>query len=199
MILSNWKNRCRVTNAVASEHSISASASCVPTVTKPAALAAQNSGKLSRNKAKPESIVINSMRVPAKKKRSPQKAPIPVRAVDFIMYSAKNMRRTRAFYQKLFGFKKGSEWNDGWSEFNTEPVTLCLDAPGKGKTKSPWQGPPAIAFAVADIHAAIDACHRRKVKVLIPATETRVCWMAFIADPEGNRICLHQRKDGTAG
>ena len=27
----------------------------------------------------------------------------------------------------------------------------------------------------------------------------RVCWMAWIADPDGNRICLHSRKDGSAG
>ena len=135
-----------------------------------------------------------------KKTRSPRRRqpPISVRAVDFVMYSTRNIRRTRAFYQKLFGFKPGEEWNDGWSEFDTEPVTFCLDG-GPGKIKSPWAGPPAIAFAVADIHAAMAACRQRKVKVLVPATETHVCWMALIADPEGNRICLHQRKDRTAG
>jgi len=133
------------------------------------------------------------------KPRSRRRPPIPVRAVDFVMYCAKNMRHTRAFYQKLFGFKRGAEWNDGWSEFTTEPVTLCLDGPGKGQSKSEWKGPPAVALAVSDIHAAMAECRRRKVKVLIPAKETRVCWMALIADPDGNRICLHQRKDGTAG
>lgn len=137
----------------------------------------------------------NKKTVTARNRKSP---PIRVRAVDFVMYSTKHMRRTRAFYQKLFGFGPGGEWNDGWSEFNTKPVSLCLDG-GPAIKKTPWEGPPAIAFAVADIHAAMAACHRRKVKVLVPATETSVCWMALIADPEGNRICLHQRKDGTAG
>jgi predicted enzyme related to lactoylglutathione lyase len=37
------------------------------------------------------------------------------------------------------------------------------------------------------------------VKILIEPVETRVCWMAWIADPAGNRLCLHSRKDGTAG
>jgi predicted enzyme related to lactoylglutathione lyase len=130
---------------------------------------------------------------------SRRRPPIPVRAVDFVMYCTKNMRRTRKFYQNLFGFDPGEEWNDGWSEFTTEPLTFCLDGPAKGKSKSIWDGPPAVALAVPDIHAAVAECRRRKVNVLIPATETSVCWMAFIADPEGNRICLHQRKDGTAG
>ena len=126
------------------------------------------------------------------------KPPITVRAIDFVMYSTRNMRRTRAFYQKMFGLKRGGEWGSFWSEFKTVPVTLCLDAPGH-KPEQHWQGPPTVAFAVADIHAAIAQCRRGKVKVLIDPVETTVCWMAFIADPDGNRICLHQRKDGTAG
>lgn len=121
-----------------------------------------------------------------------------MRAIDFVMYSTRNMRRTRAFYQKMFGLKRGDEWGSFWSEFDTSPVTLCLDAPGT-KREQLWQGPPTVAFGVADIHAAIAQCRRRKVKILIEPVETTVCWMAFIADPDGNRICLHQRKDGTAG
>ncbi len=118
--------------------------------------------------------------------------------MDFVMYCARDLRRTRAFYQKLFKFKRGDEWNDLWSEFDTFPVTFCLNGPDKRPNRN-WQGAPAIAFAVADIHRAIAACRRRTVKILMEPVETSVCWMAFIADPEGNRICLHQRKDGTAG
>jgi predicted enzyme related to lactoylglutathione lyase len=114
------------------------------------------------------------------------------------MYCTKEMRRTRTFYQSLFGLKKGEEWNSFWSEFSTSPVTLCLNGPGTS-AKWNWQGPAAIAFAVEDIHDAIRQCRRRRVKVLLDPVETRVCWMAFIADPSGNRICLHQRKDGTVG
>jgi predicted enzyme related to lactoylglutathione lyase len=124
--------------------------------------------------------------------------PIPVRAVDFLMYCTRDMRRTREFYQRLFGFRRGAEWTNFWSELKTVPITLCLNGPSQ-KPGWNWQGPPAVALAVTDIHAAIRECRRRKVKVLLDPIETGVCWMAFIADPDGNRICLHQRKDGTAG
>ena len=134
----------------------------------------------------------------SKRPTSTRKPLVPVRAVDFIMYCTRDMRRTRKFYQELFGLKRGGEWNDFWSEFKTSPVTLCLNGPSKRPGWN-WQGPAAIALAVADIHKAIEACRRRKVKILVEPIETRVCWMAFISDPEGNRICLHQRKDGTAG
>ena len=121
-----------------------------------------------------------------------------MRAVDFIMYCTTDMKATRAFYQDLFGLKRGGEWNEIWSEFKTSPVTLCLNGPDDRPDRN-WQGPPAIALAVHDIHAAIAQCRNRKVNIVMEPVETSVCWMAFIADPDGNRICLHQRKDGTAG
>ena len=131
---------------------------------------------------------------------SGKKALIPVRAVDFVMYNTKDIHKTRAFYQKLFGFKRGHEWNDFWSEFATEPLTLCLNGPSPSRDpRWDWHGAACVALAVDDVPAAIGKCRKRGVKILIPPVETRVCWMAWIADPAGNRICLHSRKDGTAG
>jgi len=132
-----------------------------------------------------------------KVKPGQSRAPIPVRAVDFIVYCTKNPKRTRTFYQKLFGFQRGEEWNDSWSEFNTSPIRICLNGLGH-KPKWDWQWPAAVALAVDDIQAAARRCRRRRVKILVPPVETRVCWFAIIADPDGNRICLHRRKDGTA-
>ena len=127
-------------------------------------------------------------------------APIQVRALDFVMYNTKDIRKTRAFYQKLFGFKKGEEWSEWWSEFATEPLTLALNGTDHHTNKEwDWSGPACVALAVDNVRAAVEACRTRKVKILIEPTETRVCWMAWIADPDGNRICLHSRKDGSAG
>jgi len=137
---------------------------------------------------------------PNPKSISSKKALIPVRALDFVMYNAKDVRKTRAFYQKLFGFKRGTEWTEFWSEFATEPLTLCLN--GLSKTIRPewnWMGTPCVALAVDDVRAAVATCRQQHVKILIPPVETTMCWMAWIADPAGNRICLHERKDGTAG
>lgn len=133
-----------------------------------------------------------------KQTRSKNRPPIPVRAIDFVMYCTPDMKKTRTFYQKLFGLKKGGEWNGFWSEFETSPVTLCLNGPSE-KPDWNWQGPATVALAVEDIQAAFAECRRRKVKILIEPIESSVCWMGFIEDPAGNRICLHQRKDGTAG
>ena len=99
----------------------------------------------------------------------------------------------------MFGFKRGEEWNEFWSEFATEPVTLCINGPSRSKnTKWEWSGSAAIALAVNDIHRAATACRRRKIRILKGPVETSVCWMLFIEDPEANRIVLHQRKSSTA-
>lgn len=136
-----------------------------------------------------------------KKKRAVRKkAPIPVRAVDFVMYCARDAKKLRAWYQQMFGLKRGEEWNEFWSEFHTEPVSLCLNGPNRtGREEWEWSGSAAIALAVDDIHAAAAACRKRRVKILVGPVETRVCWMLFVQDPEGNRLVLHQRKNGTAG
>jgi predicted enzyme related to lactoylglutathione lyase len=134
------------------------------------------------------------------KPRTKPKVPIPIRAVDFVMYCAQDSTKLRSWYQKLFGFKRGEEWNEFWSEFATKPLTLCINGPNRSKKeKWEWAGSAAIALAVDDIHRAAAVCRRRKIRILKGPVETSLCWMLFIEDPEANRIVLHQRKNGTAG
>jgi len=77
------------------------------------------------------------------KSLSTKKAPVQVRAIDFVMYNAKDVRKTRAFYQEIFGFKRGHEWNDCWTEFDTEPITFCLNGPAKYHDPAwDWIGTP---------------------------------------------------------
>jgi predicted enzyme related to lactoylglutathione lyase len=134
------------------------------------------------------------------KQRAKLKVPIPVRAVDFVMFCARDSLKLRSWYRKVFGFNQGEEWNEFWSELATEPVTLCINGPNRlKKEKWAWAGSPAIALAVADIHRAAAVCRRRKIRILKGPVETSVCWMLFIEDPEANRIVLHQRKNGASG
>lgn len=131
---------------------------------------------------------------------SSPRAVIPVRALDFVMYNTKDIRKTRAFYEKFFGFKRGREWTEFWSEFATEPLAFALNSTSKKvRPEWNWMGAPCIALAVDDVPSAVAACRKRRVKILIEPVETTDCWMAWIADPAGNRLCLHSRKDGTAG
>jgi len=61
------------------------------------------------------------------------------------------------------------------------------------------QGGGAVALAVADVQASLEEVKAKGVPVVSGPHDTPVCHMVMIADPDGNGICLHQRKDGTAG
>lgn len=132
-----------------------------------------------------------------KVKRQPAKTPrFKIRAVDFVMYNVRNMKRAQNFYLDVLGLKRGGEFNKFWSEFSTKPTALALCGCSQ---RHAWWGSPCIALAVDNIHRATATLRARGVKILVEPEETNVCWMAFIADPDGNRVLLHQRKDGTAG
>src|ERR1700722_8843863 len=97
-----------------------------------------------------------------------KKPAIPVTAVDFVVYNSTNVVKLRAWYQKTFGLGRGGEWHKGWSEFNTEPVAVCLNAPSAEERKAGiWAQNGAVALAVPDIHSAAKACQRRKIKIVL--------------------------------
>jgi catechol 2,3-dioxygenase-like lactoylglutathione lyase family enzyme len=116
--------------------------------------------------------------------------------VDFVMYSVRDMKRSQKFYRELFGLRRGEEWNSFWSEFATGPVAEALCRPSRTWNR---RGPGAVAIAVDDVYAAVEYLRGQGVKVLNEPVETSVCHVAFVADPDGNRVCIHARKDGTAG
>ena len=130
------------------------------------------------------------------KKKPTKPATIKVRAVDFVVYNVNNMKRSKAFYRNVLGLPIGHEYTGFWAEYATRPTVVALCAPSK---RSKWRGKTAVALAVRDVYATVEALRRKGVKILMEPQETGVCHMAFIADPDGNRICLHQRKDGSAG
>ena|ERR687885_2823719 len=129
-----------------------------------------------------------------------------VRAVDFVVYHVPDMRQAKQFYGQTLGLARGGEYTSSWAEFATEPATLCLRtthlSPGeaaRNPQQRKWVDAPAVALAVDDVYAAVEELRAKGVQILVEPWETNVCYKAFIADPFGNPICLHQRKDGTAG
>lgn len=54
-------------------------------------------------------------------------------------------------------------------------------------------------MAVDDVKKAVEYLKTKKVKIVEEPNETEVCFMATVADPDGNEIKLHRRKDGTVG
>ncbi len=77
-----------------------------------------------------------------------------------------------------------------------------LDAGGVaiGLVAMPQTHPNAVvAFAVDSVTDAVEELRGKGVPIAMETIETPVCWMAVVEDPDGNKILLHQRKDGTFG
>jgi predicted enzyme related to lactoylglutathione lyase len=118
------------------------------------------------------------------------------RAVDFVSYNVTDMARSEAFYRDVLGLDVAIPWGGPgrrFPEFEAGGTTISL-------TSLPELPSGAIvALAVEDARATIEELRAKGVRIVMEPLESRVCFLALIADPDGNQIVIHQRKDGTAG
>jgi len=124
-----------------------------------------------------------------------------VRGADFVLYQVSDMDRSIAFYRDVLGMELEGHFEEfAWAEFKAEPTTLALFDPAKSQPGStPRTGGASIALAVEDVGAAVAELKARGVPIVMDVFDSPVCWYAVVADPDGNAVGLHQRKDGTFG
>lgn len=113
------------------------------------------------------------------------------------MYAVKDLKKSIDFYKNKLGLKLYGKPGDSWAEFEAGKDILVIGNWGFDKKKV--GGGATVGLAVADVKKAIKEMKAKKVKIIDDFYETPVCFGSTIADPDGNRIYLHQRKDGTAG
>ena len=123
------------------------------------------------------------------------------RGVDFFCYTVSDINKSADFYENTLGLTLAGWLGAGWVEFavGDTPTVLALRAGREGQAASGQVGGGAIAIAVADVRQAVDELRARGVEVALEPGEQAACYAAGIADPDGNLILLHSRKDGTAG
>ena len=122
-----------------------------------------------------------------------------VRAVDFVLLSVSDTQRAAAFYRDTLGLKPGDEWPPNWYEFDAGGTTIAIAKPPPDAPQPPYRGGTSVALAVPDARAAMEELRAKGVAILGEVNESGSCHMGLIADPDGNLLWLHQRKDGTAG
>ena len=120
------------------------------------------------------------------------------KGIDFVAYTVTDMDRAEAFYREVLGLEvttgrgePGTRAN-GFMEVSTGGSAISLTA------MDPLPN-GVVALAVDDVSAAVEELRGKGVPVLMEPLETPDCFMAAVADPDGNQIMLHRRKDGTAG
>ncbi len=120
-----------------------------------------------------------------------------VRAVDFVGVPVQDMATSQAFYRDTLGLRPLHE-AEGWAEYDAGNITVSLFVED-GQKGEPSLRNALLAFAVADVAAAVAELRANGSQVLQDTEEYPPCFMATVTDPSGNAIMLHQRKDGTAG
>jgi predicted enzyme related to lactoylglutathione lyase len=120
-----------------------------------------------------------------------------IRGMDFVMYQVSELAHAARFYREVLGLPQEiySEQYQ-WAEFNCGNLTLALHG---GMPPSDTISGGCIALAVDNIPAAYDELKRAGARVPAPPSDHGVCRHLDVLDPDGNRIILHQRADGTFG
>jgi len=125
---------------------------------------------------------------------------LQTRAVDYVVFSVSDLEKVIPFYQDTLGLPFDYVYEGWWAEFASQPVSLALCGPPAGTAPRPGSpGGATVGLAVPAGAVAVEELRRAGVPVLLEPQESPVCWTAAVADPDGTRINLHQRKDGTAG
>lgn len=129
-----------------------------------------------------------------------------VRGTDFVVYQVSDMSRSVPFYRDTLGLSYigGHGWSPGdakpeeaWIEFDVPPTTLALYQAGDDTPLSPGG---TLAVSVENVEETLSELKAKGVKCLWEdPIDTPVCHFAIIFDPDGNKIGIHWRKDGTCG
>lgn len=120
-----------------------------------------------------------------------------INEIAFVCYPVTDLKRARGFYEDVLGLKIthsfGNIEETAWIEYDIGPGTLAI---GNGAPEWKPGGGPTAGLEVDDFDAAIAELKAAGVQFMVEPTDTPVCRMAIVADPDGNAVTIHKRKAG---
>ncbi|MCG8526937.1 MAG: VOC family protein [Opitutales bacterium] len=121
-------------------------------------------------------------------------------AIDFFLYEVNDLQRAIEFYRDTLGLSvEGEVFENCWVEFDIQPTTLALYCPKETEKRDANIGGASVAIAVESVADTIAELKQKGVEISFDVFESPACYMAYIKDPDGNGVGIHQRKDGTCG
>ena len=115
--------------------------------------------------------------------------------VAFIGCPVTDAERARKFYEGVLGLSPSRTFGGGdsvWIEYDLGATTFAISDMAKENWKPSPDG-AIVAFEVVDFDAAVTELKAKKIPFEHEPMETPVCWMAVIADPDGNKLTVHKR------
>lgn len=103
-----------------------------------------------------------------------------------------DIKRARAFYEGVLGFKPAMESAGGlWVEYEIGNGTFGIGS--YGDVWKPSSDGTCVAFEADDFDAEIARLKSFGVKFATDVMPTPLCQFAIVCDPDGNRILIHKR------
>ncbi|HYC72109.1 MAG TPA: VOC family protein [Opitutaceae bacterium] len=119
-----------------------------------------------------------------------------VTGLAFTGYPITDVPRARAFYEGVLGLRPGTVFQheqNFWIEYEVGAGTLAVSNMSAGMWKPSPDGPSA-ALEVEDFDAAARALRAAGAKFVVEPMDSGPCRMAIVADPDGNSLIIHHRK-----
>lgn len=116
-----------------------------------------------------------------------------IKEIAFTAVPVTDMARACAFYEGALGLTPTHEACEGqWIEYDLGEGTFAIT--NIDPDWKPASQGTMVAFEVDDLDAAVADLKEREAAAVGEIFDTPVCRMAIVADPDGNRLTLHQRK-----
>jgi predicted enzyme related to lactoylglutathione lyase len=115
-----------------------------------------------------------------------------IKKIAFTLYPVKDMARARKFYESDLGLKMTESYGgDAWIEYDLAGGCFAITKMVEGMAPSDSAG-GSISFEVDNVDQAVAQLKAKGVPVKVEPFASPVCRMAFVLDPEGNAVGLHQ-------
>jgi len=101
------------------------------------------------------------------------------------------------FYEKILGLKPASIYEDDsftYVEYEVGQATLAISK-GAASFRPGKTGATVALELVGNFDQMLEKLKQGKVKIFRKKHESPVCTFVIVADPSGNQIMLHKRKN----
>ena len=116
-----------------------------------------------------------------------------VQKIGFVGIPVTDLKRARAFYEGVLDLPVREEMAGGdWIEYDLGGDTLAITTAAEQ-----WQPSDqgiSVALEVEDFDAAIHKLKGAVIPFAVEPMDTRVCRLAIVQDPDGNKLCIHKLK-----
>jgi len=121
-----------------------------------------------------------------------QQRAFTITGMDLSGYMVKDAARAIAFYRDVLGLEPAWVYPDNRGAEYELPDGTTFGLWGGAADVMPFQPCNGTFFAVDDLEGAVSVIKARGISVT--QHETRICFLTWINDTEGNTVVLHKRK-----